>query len=521
MMKCKQHTSANATAYCETDRVFLCDACKNNPTHKKHQEKPLSAFLAEERDAQTEFLEELEKQEEEFRGGSKQFQEEIKSHNEKQRAAYQGLEQQLKGLCAELPSVIADFVQKRHPGEAIHDLAQEMQDWGKQSTTLLAQVKSKSVISPQSPSKEQHSKIEEMRKANAELQELLKEKHTDLEAKRGNILRSLKDTERLQVAFTHTVSEHLDNLRRSLKQLNAAFDLEDIAKTRQAEQEPPLPLVDFQKPIVHFDPRTSLLTVYDLATQARTQPPISFLTPVPIDAQSVLVERTLFISGGRDQGSSVSAKTFGVELLVDMRRAIPKAEMLEAKVAHTLVALDKSNIMSLGGMNSNYPIKSCEIFDIDKNVWCAAPSLTTSKKRVTACVFPFGAPDAILYAFGGIYGKSSVDTIEMLNLSQGEDAVWTVLEIPDNTFSPCFAVGACSTPEGIVIFGGWPEHEIWLFNPTALTIVNQGTSEIQGDFSNSSCVCEQNKLFVLDSLLRLCTIDLLDFSSALQAYPPA
>lgn len=117
------------------------------------------------------------------------------------------------------------------------------------------------------------------------------------------------------------------------------------------------------------------------------------------------------------------------------------------------ISLNRMCIYVAGGdISLNESTSECEMYDIEKNVWYALPSLAFPRANNSLCLFN----DYMLYSFGG-YTKNDIhnpvtDVIERLNLNETSEWQSMHLVLP----YPVTDIGCVQASEDeILLFGGY------------------------------------------------------------------
>jgi len=131
-------------------------------------------------------------------------------------------------------------------------------------------------------------------------------------------------------------------------------------------------------------------------------------------------------------------------------KLISKANMLHARMNHSLTAVGDQYLVSVGGYdiedNAHY---ACEMYKIRKDEWIELPSLNVSRTDHAACV----VGDRMLYVFCGLnkLGRPT-NEIESLHITSGSN--WHLLEISQD-FPPRYDCGAVAIDNtNVICFGG-------------------------------------------------------------------
>jgi hypothetical protein len=148
---------------------------------------------------------------------------------------------------------------------------------------------------------------------------------------------------------------------------------------------------------------------------------------IPAFSDYAFVGEALYVAGGTFDFIAHLDLLFKILVPLFDRKIRPlpvvmqkRRAMIHPKRYHTLVAVNKFLIFSVGGYNDNGDIDLCERYSIDHDKWAMSAKLNSPRSQVAVCVLD----NYLLYAFGGTFSSS----VEKLNVMR-ESAYWKDVQV--------------------------------------------------------------------------------------------
>jgi hypothetical protein len=210
---------------------------------------------------------------------------------------------------------------------------------------------------------------------------------------------------------------------------------------------------------LHFYDKASIFTYY-IDKNAGREVILTKLTKrakMPLFPDTVQIDNHIYITGGQNEEFSCLNSTF--LFIEDKIEFHEKANMAVSKMHHTMVAVNRELLYSVGGFNwDDYSLSLCEKYSIKKNQWYEAPPLRQRKSHVSVCTFN----EAFLYKFGGFDRWNTLNSIERVNVYSEEEG-WILINLVENVGWPRksrWSGGAVQiSPNQVLVFGGRSFHE--------------------------------------------------------------
>ena len=300
---------------------------------------------------------------------------------------------------------------------------------------------------------ENEQKINHSKLQIRELQDCLKDKNIS-----KLYLKKKDQIEKKTEGKFKQMGQKIISIQKEMKEFNEAKMLKRIHKDIDANINEFMSMVRKLKripkvfpsgPFVHhFIPNSFILYKYDL-NNGNTQK-IKHHDKVFFSADSVQIDNRIFLSGGHFKNEYYQ-ETF--EYNNDTNDLEERALMRLPKGCHTLVALDRKTVFSVGGENEQGVISSCEKYAVQQDDWSMIPSLNQPKWGVSVCSFQ----KHVLIAFGGFNEKVYFNTIERFNAKKPELG-WLIQKLNagiSDPFVPRSNAGCIQiSRDSVLIFGG-------------------------------------------------------------------
>jgi hypothetical protein len=177
----------------------------------------------------------------------------------------------------------------------------------------------------------------------------------------------------------------------------------------------------------------------------------------PDKCKYIRYNRFLFICGGlltpEDEDSTPTDYCFILNL--ENNEVKIRKQMLTPKYLHSLCKFNRIHIIVVGGYNSN----TCEKYSLTSDSWTRMPNLNKHRESCSLILYN----KMMLYAFGGVYEKAYVDTIECLDLIKGTE--WVEYSFDTESLRmPYYDVGICKIRNNsncFLLLGGRGYNNEW------------------------------------------------------------
>jgi len=160
----------------------------------------------------------------------------------------------------------------------------------------------------------------------------------------------------------------------------------------------------------------------------------------------------IYFSGGDDNPTEFGE--FEIFFIVKKASIVYHSSMLCERAFHQIVCINDNTVMALGGMNRLKEgfLKSCEIFNEDKNAWITVADMPLTKCGMGTAAFG----GKYLYTFGGYISTRNVSTsIECYDITSN---TWTTVGVMGDLLLKGHGKLACQVdPQTIMVFGS--EHD--------------------------------------------------------------
>jgi len=224
---------------------------------------------------------------------------------------------------------------------------------------------------------------------------------------------------------------------------------------------------------------------FQSARVEKTKFTYSFCQDAIID--SVLIDRTVYISGGKHQetdqySNELVSLVFDYSLKFKQRNLNP---MNEARCYHRLIAVGHKQIFCIGGLNSKGSMKSCEVYNVKKDIWRKIGNMEEERNRPTI----WNTLNSI-YVAGGLNVKQN--SIEEYSIYSN---MWKKLQIDIRQEKILgLGIGIECGKDSIIILD--KENSVYEFIISSKTFKKH--SEIKGDctFAQTKPVCFQQRIYI-------------------------
>jgi hypothetical protein len=372
-----------------------------------------------------------------------------------------------------------------------------------------------------------------------ELHKLFKLKNT-AKAKEPDlpVITSLKSKEALSKALEESTisldesSKSTESMIKSLK--DSLAELEDYAEEDVTVVKPDiLPIISNychmfdEKYNEELDSFTPSLSIFNITNEEQIQIALKDNLDLHMFSDSVQINDAIFVSGGGDKDGNTFKNTY--QVLYDLQKLnghiVKLADMNVDKGCHTLVALNSTQIYSIGGacvkspQDPVQPMKTVEKYDVVKDVWTMAPELAKEVGGTSACEFR----SKFIYTFGGVSKHSGNDFRSIMEgyhmnakfafsqLIQKFDTThqkkgWSIvnLEKQEGWSKRAAAASVQITKDEILIFGGSHDtmsgcNDSFIFNPKTNSMLECETSHPSQApfFTRKVMISKLNVVFVI------------------------
>ena len=225
-----------------------------------------------------------------------------------------------------------------------------------------------------------------------------------------------------------------------------------------------------------FYPKRDVLYIYDIRENMTES--YSFNQKLRQNMSCCQINHRLFVIGGYE-GINCSKETY--ELDCNNHKFIRKADMLQGKYGHSVIALNPFLLYSLGGYNSGSTNK-CEKYNINLNTWEHAPQLRKARYDLGAC----SLNQSLIFVFGGYDGRAPLDLIERLDLGM-EERGWQIIDLNiTGKWTPREAPGSLQIDnENIMLYGGSTRNgysnQVFTLNTTNNQLIEMAYTLNRGD----------------------------------------